>query len=135
MENRDLTPVVLLAGTAVAGVLGYQYLYLPWAQRKAQEEAIRQEMLRRAQEAQRSGRSPFDQLSVAACQGVALYYGIPPQATSGICKALAPAAAKAAIAGGIGTVKGTIKGVKSVGSDIAKAGSDLVKSIGNVFKF
>lgn len=117
---RGPSPLGMVLGVAAVGGLGYvayRYWYLP-------SQLERDLRLYAAQ----GGQSPQDaiaKLGAVGCQVMGAKYGLPPQASSGICSELGAAASQLAreipglVSGTLGAVGG---GVSAIGQGVASAG-------------
>lgn len=78
MENRE--KVLAVVGIGVAAYLGYRYWYLP--------QKLRSVIASQAAAAGMSPDAYMAKIGAVACQGIGAYYGVPPQASGGVCGAI-----------------------------------------------
>lgn len=118
--------MVALGGLAGLGYIGWRHVWIPYKAKKAGEDEMRLALLQNPALAQRP-----DQLAQAgsvACQGVAAYYGIPPQATGQMCQQVGAAAA-----GVLREAPALIRGFGgAAGSAVGDIGVGLGRGIGGI---
>lgn len=123
-----------IAGLAVlgfSGYLAYEHWYKPkQAQQRAAEALARQIAARQALQPGLSAAGALRELGSAACQGVALSYGVPPALSGGVCGLavkLAPYALKSVSRGLQAGARQSIRSIGQAGKTIVGIPEDLAK--------
>ncbi len=124
--------LVRVAAVAGAGFAAYEFLYKPWAIRRALEEATRAKVLANLNKGMGIEDAASDAVATA-CAGAATVYKVPPALSGPLCKGVGLIAVKGAIV----AAKEIGKGVKLAGKGakvVAKGVGKGAKAVGSVAK-
>ena len=97
-SDKKVSTLAIVAGLGVLGFVAYKYWWLPQAQAALAAKAAQdpnqvlaaQALLAQAQKLQQQNpgmslQQAFEKLGTVGCQAVGAYYGVPPQASGGVC--------------------------------------------------